>query len=491
MSALVRRRLFYDALARRAIALGGSAVIAAVVLIFFYLLYVVLPIFASASLEERARYALQLDAAQDEVRVLHMEMEELGESAVRVLSNGRVEFLSVSDGVVDGSLDLPIPEGVRITSVGAGLPASRALALGLSDGTALVLKLRFDITYPNDRRTVTPAIEYLFGEEMGEARVELDAQGRPLTRIALHLGEEEIGLAAVVADATLKFQAFEITESLLGGRSLEEGYAAEKALEAPVLRLLLSPDMRSIFGIHEDSISYFDLADRDGLHLREKKPVTAAGVKVTEAIFLLEGISLLVGDSSGRIAQWFLVRDANNHYALAKPREFEGMGAPVTALLAEYRRKSFIAGDASGGVGLYHTTAQRTVLQQTLEVGAIRSLVISPRSKVLAVEGTEGMAAFGVHNEHPEISFASIWGEIWYESYPEPDYIWQSSSATSDFEPKFSLVPLTFGTFKAAFFALLVAVPLGIMAAIYTANFMGAGMRRLVKPTIEIMSGTK
>ena len=56
MSSLVQRRLFYDAFARHAIAIGGSAVIVAVVLIFFYLLYVVLPIFYSASLEETAQY---------------------------------------------------------------------------------------------------------------------------------------------------------------------------------------------------------------------------------------------------------------------------------------------------------------------------------------------------------------------------------------------------------------------------------------------------
>ena len=49
------------------------------------------------------------------------------------------------------------------------------------------------------------------------------------------------------------------------------------------------------------------------------------------------------------------------------------------------------------------------------------------------------------------------------------------------------MVPLTFGTFKAAFFAMLVAVPLGIMGAVFTANFMSAGMRRYMKPTIEIM----
>lgn len=92
-----------------------------------------------------------------------------------------------------------------------------------------------------------------------------------------------------------------------------------------------------------------------------------------------------------------------------------------------------------------------------------------------------------VDNEHPEVSIKSLWQKVWYESYPKPDYIWQSSSASSDFEPKYSLIPLVFGTLKAAFYAMLVAMPLALMGAIYTAYFMSPKMRQAVKPTIELM----
>ena len=85
------------------------------------------------------------------------------------------------------------------------------------------------------------------------------------------------------------------------------------------------------------------------------------------------------------------------------------------------------------------------------------------------------------------MSLGSLWREVWYESYPKPDYIWQSSSANSDFEPKYSLTPLVFGTLKAAFYAMLVAIPLALMGAIYTAYFMTSTMRQYVKPSIELM----
>ncbi|EWH02568.1 ABC transporter permease subunit [Halomonas sp. BC04] len=50
-----------------------------------------------------------------------------------------------------------------------------------------------------------------------------------------------------------------------------------------------------------------------------------------------------------------------------------------------------------------------------------------------------------------------------------------------------SLVPLTVGTLKAAFYAMLFATPLALMGAIYTAYFMSSKLRGKVKPTIEVM----
>ena len=55
-------------------------------------------------------------------------------------------------------------------------------------------------------------------------------------------------------------------------------------------------------------------------------------------------------------------------------------------------------------------------------------------------------------------------------------------------EAKLSLVPLAFGTIKAAFYAMLFAVPIALAGAIYAGYFMSAGMRKFVKPTVEIMA---
>lgn len=80
---------------------------------------------------------------------------------------------------------------------------------------------------------------------------------------------------------------------------------------------------------------------------------------------------------------------------------------------------------------------------------------------------------------------SALWGRVWYENYSEPDFVWQSSSASSDFEAKMSLTPLMFGTLKGCFYALIFAVPMALGAAVFTGFFMNKAQRAWVKPTIE------
>src|SRR5690606_28511929 len=83
----------------------------------------------------------------------------------------------------------------------------------------------------------------------------------------------------------------------------------------------------------------------------------------------------------------------------------------------------------------------------------------------------------------------TAFGRVHYEGYPQEEFVWQSTGGTDAFESKMSLVPLIFGTLKGTVYALLFAVPLGVMAAVYTAYFMGPRLQALVKPTIELMAG--
>ncbi|GGF67959.1 ABC transporter permease subunit [Alteromonas lipolytica] len=74
-----------------------------------------------------------------------------------------------------------------------------------------------------------------------------------------------------------------------------------------------------------------------------------------------------------------------------------------------------------------------------------------------------------------------------YEGYVTADQIWQTSSASDYQEIKMSLVPLLIGSLKASTLALLIAIPLALGAAVYTAYFARPKLRDGVKPVIEML----
>jgi phosphate transport system permease protein len=212
------------------------------------------------------------------------------------------------------------------------------------------------------------------------------------------------------------------------------------------------------------------------------------GERVTAAAMLSGGYSLVVGTDQGRVAQWFQVRDDQNNNRLTHIRSFKPMAGRITTISPEHYRKGFIAGDDQGKVNLYYATSQRLILSRATGSEPVRVVGIAPRANAVMVESAGGsLQAARVKNDYPEVSFHALWQKVWYESYQEPEYNWQSSAATSDFEPKLSIAPLTFGTLKAAFYAMLVAVPLAVLGAIFAAYFMSPRMRSVVKPSIEIM----
>jgi phosphate transport system permease protein len=147
-----------------------------------------------------------------------------------------------------------------------------------------------------------------------------------------------------------------------------------------------------------------------------------------------------------------------------------------------------LVADTQGVIGIYNSTSEREAIKEKAFNGKPIAVTLSPRANAMLLETENGKINYWtIENEHPEVSWSSLWEKVWYESYPEPDYIWQSSAASNDFEPKMSLTPLVFGTLKAAFYSMLVAIPLALFGAIYTGYFMATGMRQYVKPGIEIM----
>ena len=79
----------------------------------------------------------------------------------------------------------------------------------------------------------------------------------------------------------------------------------------------------------------------------------------------------------------------------------------------------------------------------------------------------------------PPLEF--FFGTVW-----DPRF---AAAGAEDSAGQFGLIPLLAGTLYIAFVAMLVAVPIGLYAAIYMSEYAGQRLRSVVKPLLEVLAG--
>ena len=473
-------RMFYDQAAKHFVKLGGLSVIFAITLIFFYLLSVVLPLFEGAEIEKRFEY--EVPAISDQ-KTLHYVIDEQGKIGIRLTDDGIATSFDLATGNVIEQITIT---DETITSFGRGELSSGKVVLGLDNGTALVVSLGFKTTYRETGNIITPEFTYPLGEDP----IEIDEEGVSLVHITMQASDESTSIVAINDANMLRIAKFLKEDSLFEDEiEYEQTNATVGHMDYDIQKLLIDNVQRMMYVVDETGvISVYDISDIEDVRRNERIKLTPSSKPLIDIELAAGGVSLIIAKHDGRVSQWFPVRDANNEYRLTKIREFDFSQSPVTHIAPEYFRKEFFSVNKRGELGIHHLTAHQTLIKQKVTDAVVSHLVVAPRSNfVLFEDSNHKIQVWHVINEYPEVSWSSLWGEVWYEGYEEADYIWQSSSADSDFEPKFSLVPLSFGTLKAAFYAMMVAIPLAILGAVFTAYFMAPRLRQSVKPTIEIM----
>jgi len=74
--------------------------------------------------------------------------------------------------------------------------------------------------------------------------------------------------------------------------------------------------------------------------------------------------------------------------------------------------------------------------------------------------------------------------QVWRPGRPAT-FTWQPVGSI----PKYSMIPLFVGTLKVTLVAMVVAVPVGIAAAIYSSEFAPPRLKEVLKPVIELLAG--
>ena len=478
-----RKRWLKDRIAQIGVTTGGILVLVALLLIFFYLLYVVKPIFDSARVEPGPEFSLLDNTAGNEQgldigNTVLLGVEEQNELVYRFNDKGEVNFYSVPE---NGKRIYSFNIDGEVTSVARSI-SDNMVAYGLSDGAIVVLSPKFNVSYPDNIRTIQPEVAFPFGEQP----LVVDGQRRALTQLSVARSGDDFLAAALTASGAGVLTKFAGKENFMTGEvELSPTQVEIPGLPADVDQLLLTPNLRFLFARSGNEVYVFDVRNINKVQLRNVLTMNAQGGNITSLSLLSGGNSLLVANDNGKISQWFEVtRDGKREFTFI--REFEANGA-IEQITSEVNRKGFITASRNGSLDIFHTTGGSRLFSKKLAGDNVSALAMSPRNSMLLLLEGNTLSTFHVENEHPEVTWRAMWTKVWYEGYPEPQYVWQSTSGSSDFESKLSLVPISFGTIKAAFYALLFAVPLAIAGAVYTAYFMSPGLRKVVKPTVEIM----
>jgi phosphate transport system permease protein len=509
-----RRARRHDALARWIIVLGGLTVIASVIAIVAMIVGVTLPLFRAPRMDVVCTGRLPKTLSTGEVVGCGVNLPMDGRAATGLfwIRSGSLVAVDLQNGTELSRQPVKPPAGSGQRTLREAQPlAGERYSLLWSDGGMSLVELAAANKADGDKASPAPAIHTL---------ASLAATKEPSPRLAV-LRRTDSGTltrVALLPDGRLSVLRQAVTENLMGeSETTTHENMLREDFGNQITALAISHDGDSLYaGTNDGLLARWRLGE-DG------KPVDREVVRafpdhraITALALVLGDVSLAVGDARGQLSTWFPVR-ADSSRKLRLVHHLTPHQSPITAIWPSGRNKSLLSVDNAGTIHLDYMTSERhlgSIAPESSEKqsgataglpssggtvgqanrGARPSKIDGTRvalglrgDVVLELDPTGATRVWRIDAGCPEISFKTLFGRVHYEGYDAPDYVWQTTGG-EDFEPKFSLVPLIFGTLKGTFYAMLFAVPLALFGAAYTSYFTTPGLRRAIKPIVEIMA---
>ena len=461
------------------ITFGGIFIILSVVFIFVFIFAEAMPLFRGAKGERLGKISLAgVRGGTPHGAPLAFGADEYQKYLYEITSDAHLVVFRLADGATHRELALPGVEGAAITSASRAL-AGDSLAAGTADGRVALSLVRFRPVFEGQ------VLKDLDIDLRPRGVVAVDPAKRPVREVVSQVSAEgETLVAALVGDD-------EVVLARMG--EVPEG----EPLPEPALETLRTRDGEKVthvrlgrsalvVGTELGQLYNWDIGGADS-RLTDVTKVSSAPLTAVE--FGLGGNTVIVGDRDGNLSGWFRARpSAEAEPVMVKAHDFERQGSAILSIGSSSRERSFATGGADGSVVVRHLTSERTLLRFPGEGRPADAVMITPRADGIFVKRADDLERYSLVNPHPEFSWRAVLGKVWYEGYSKPEYVWQSTGATDDFESKMSLVPLVFGTIKATFYALVFAVPIAVFGALYTSQFVHPTIKAKVKPTVEIMA---
>jgi len=472
-----------DRIAEVLIRIGGILVIVSVIWILVMISRVALPLFYPAS--ARIAATVSLPSSISSGKILATGAEENQQGTFILDETGAFHFLNVADGSITASIKVPaIPPGaVRVASAECigksgynllwdnGAITSVTVAFSTvkdAEGKfALAQEVtpRDDLSFPASAEIVQSFVRPV----EGKGGVRIDRLSGDRLRVTHQLLEKDL-----LGNEKRSDTVSDINEPL-------PGHISAVAVDSKGHYLYAGTD--------NGWLLRWNIAEPGEIHLLDSVQTSREPQAVTSLSLVLGDVSVAVGDAKGTLTTWFPVKVAGSgeERRLARIHTLRPNHGRVSLIMPSPRDKTLFSVDSTE-IHADYMTSERNLL--TIKPATpITHSALSPKGNTLvALDSRKMLTLWKLDIPHPEISFGTLFGKVWYEGYDRPEYAWQSSAANDDFEPKLSLVPLVFGTIKATLFAMLFAIPLALLAALYTSQFMSPKLKGRIKPVVEIMA---
>jgi len=408
------------------------------------------------------------------VRATVAKMDDSSSSVLLGLESGAVRPILFSIDVSFASKSELDQELIEAIEVSVGLPVLRDQTVYRSTSSGLIRKVRFaGAEYLDPIPTHANAIEKL------DWVFKMDGS---------LMGSSQKGIWASTSADELAVGRYERQSGGLG-KPKQTIEVSRTKLSSEIEGLMISGLGDSLHCIDAQGIVSRWVPENEALKRIENYQTLTGQLSSLSALEPLLGRStIILGNQGGEIeAVSLTTSDAGRE--LRTIHRVPCSNAAIRSISASPTQRVIAVADKMGGVKLIHVTSERTIAQiDSLDLQQSDHLRFSKSGRELLVCNSSSVRRLDVDCEYPEASLASFFRPLWYEGYHEPNYVWQSSTGSSEGEPKFSLIPLVFGTLKATFYSMLIAAPIAILAAIFGSEFLTNSWRVRFKPLIELMA---
>ncbi len=467
------RRLAQDRFAGLLVRLGGAIVIAGILGILLFLIVESAPLFFPGRV--KPVHSLKIQGAKA------LSIDPYGGLGLSLSGEGTLHLFSWKEGKELKRFDLfpGLSKGSRPIQKSSSSPSfTLQVGAGKIAERSFQWKVSFD---EKGKRVVQPLFEDV-------QILPLDPKGGALGPYSFAKDEEGgLCVAAVTQSGKIRIFHRSFEENLFGDQEISDEVSDFDPGEGgKIQRLIIDSSRQNLYALREGGTLQWWRLQENGTATKtlqlEMGEIRSAGLLFGER-------TLVLGDAKGQLHAFFPYQNqTSGEWLFSKVHEFPKMPGGVRSFTISKRNKGFAVGDELGNVGLYYLTTEKRDWLGSMGKGPIECLALGKKWDLLAsATGTELSLAV-VDDPHPEASLQTYFGKVWYEDAAKPSFVWQSTGGTDEFEPKLSLIPLIFGTLKGTFFALLFAVPFGVLGAMFVSQFLHASYQSWVKPVIEIMA---